>query len=331
MSLKKNIASAVGNTPLWRLAEMAHKRPRVLFYHGVDDKPFVDKRIQGNQISLPEFEKQMNFLKKNFEFISIDRFYEMVARNEKFTGNELVLTFDDGYKNNLTVAAPLLLALDIPFTVFIATDCVEKGTRVPTYYIRSAVFNESVRQLDIPSLSRKYIFNNDQERSACENDLIRIIKTLHNQVVRNVVSDISHNLSTEQIEEADERFISEQILSWDDTIKLSEVGATIASHTMEHTVLHANQDEETIREQLSQSKAAIEAKIGVCDFFAFPNGDKQSVCPLSVDLAGETYKMSFAVDGRAVRQDYNINFISRIGVCEVFGAARSQISILSLK
>lgn len=39
----------------------------------------------------------------------------------------LAVTFDDGYRDNLTVAAPLLAQAGIPFTVFIATDFVRTG------------------------------------------------------------------------------------------------------------------------------------------------------------------------------------------------------------
>ena len=41
------------------------------------------------------------------------------------TGLRVAVTFDDGYRDNLTVAAPILSALRIPFAVFISTDHVK--------------------------------------------------------------------------------------------------------------------------------------------------------------------------------------------------------------
>ncbi len=45
------------------------------------------------------------------------------------TGPRFVLTFDDGYANNLTLAEPLLRAAQMPATVFVATDNVTEPTR----------------------------------------------------------------------------------------------------------------------------------------------------------------------------------------------------------
>ena len=47
----------------------------------------------------------------------------------KSTGPRIVITFDDGYANNATVAEPLLTAAQLPATVFVATDNVDNPRR----------------------------------------------------------------------------------------------------------------------------------------------------------------------------------------------------------
>jgi peptidoglycan/xylan/chitin deacetylase (PgdA/CDA1 family) len=42
----------------------------------------------------------------------------------------LAITFDDGYRDALTAAAPLLAGLGLPFTVFVTTDYVRSGDRI---------------------------------------------------------------------------------------------------------------------------------------------------------------------------------------------------------
>jgi peptidoglycan/xylan/chitin deacetylase (PgdA/CDA1 family) len=50
-------------------------------------------------------------------------------------GRGLAITFDDGYRDNLTVAAPLLIEAKLPFTVFVTPDFVTSGQ--PQYLSRT--------------------------------------------------------------------------------------------------------------------------------------------------------------------------------------------------
>lgn len=98
---------------------------RILMYHsigaGVEDDPnglFT--------ISLEAFKAQINFLlhQDNIEFAAFSE--KAFSLSDKLT---VVLTFDDGYKNNLTLVAPYLVQHKIPFTVFVSTDKVLKHHR----------------------------------------------------------------------------------------------------------------------------------------------------------------------------------------------------------
>lgn len=45
------------------------------------------------------------------------------------SGEGVAITFDDGYRDNMTVAAPLLADAGLPFTVFVTPDFVRSGAR----------------------------------------------------------------------------------------------------------------------------------------------------------------------------------------------------------
>ena len=326
MSYKKTIASLVGKTPLWRLGETMRKMPRILFYHGVIDGDYYDARIQANQIPFEIFKEQMEFLDSHYVFISIDDFYERFTQKDKFCGNEIVLTFDDGYKNNLTVAAPYLQSLGIPFTVFISTGCVEKY--VPTYYIRSALLSNKLDKIDIPTMGKHYQLTKTNQMAVMD-ELITCIKTTNDMLVQNVINEIEAQLGLTNREEIDSHFESERILSWKEVEELINYGAVIGSHSVNHSVLHGNQSKETIEYQLMESKRHIIDHVGECRFFAFPNGDKSSVCEESIGLSSEYYDMSFAVNGKSVSYQDSISFVSRIGVAFELELLKTQLSLLS--
>lgn len=97
-------------------------RAIILMYHSVSD----DAEYFSN-ISPSDFERQMNYLKK--QECSVISLAELVRR--LWTGESLnasvAITFDDGYKNNYEKAYPILKAYGFPATIFLTTGKV--GTR----------------------------------------------------------------------------------------------------------------------------------------------------------------------------------------------------------
>lgn len=94
------------------------EKVNVLYYHRVND-------IQNDRHLLcvtPEnFEQQIKFLKHNYNIL---RFEEDWSRTDR---NSVVITFDDGYMDNLTHALPILESEGVPATVFVSTGDMKKN------------------------------------------------------------------------------------------------------------------------------------------------------------------------------------------------------------
>jgi peptidoglycan/xylan/chitin deacetylase (PgdA/CDA1 family) len=68
-----------------------------------------------------EFRQQMEYLKSNFQVVSLLDFYKL-KKTEKDLPNKLAMvTFDDGYKDNYEYAFPILSKFGIKATVFVTT------------------------------------------------------------------------------------------------------------------------------------------------------------------------------------------------------------------
>lgn len=94
--------------------------PRLLIYHNVGTRG-------GRQmeVSREDFIWQLNWLVVNREVVDLET---AVRRwTEPGADRMVVLTFDDGYEDTYTTAFPLMRERGIPFTLYVATDMIERG------------------------------------------------------------------------------------------------------------------------------------------------------------------------------------------------------------
>lgn len=105
-----------------RLAKTFFKTSPILLYHRiatVSNDPLM------LCVSEKCFEEHLIFLKKHYNIIKLTELSERLLQN-KLVGNEAAITFDDGYKDNLTNALPLLEKYNVPATIFITTSLLGK-------------------------------------------------------------------------------------------------------------------------------------------------------------------------------------------------------------
>jgi peptidoglycan/xylan/chitin deacetylase (PgdA/CDA1 family) len=94
---------------------------RILNYHSVGTGAYRDN-LGLNMVTIPRFIEDMDIVAK-FHTKSLSPIN--ISQTELF----IAISFDDGYADNLYVAAPLLAERGIPFTVFIATDLIQKSEK----------------------------------------------------------------------------------------------------------------------------------------------------------------------------------------------------------
>lgn len=95
---------------------------RILMYHAVGTSIEDDQNGIYN-IKSETFRQHMTCLAAEHR----ERITTLKLSATSNAGLEIAVTFDDGYLDNLTVAAPILVELDIPFTVFVCTNAVAQG------------------------------------------------------------------------------------------------------------------------------------------------------------------------------------------------------------
>lgn len=95
----------------------------VLMYHKINDIP-------NNTLSVStfQFEEQIKYLKENYTIISFEGVMNSINNGYVFPDRSVLLTFDDGYKDNRINAHPILKKYDCKAILCIPTNFPEGGT-----------------------------------------------------------------------------------------------------------------------------------------------------------------------------------------------------------
>ncbi len=106
---------------------MRPSRATILMYHSVarpQDEPSI---APGNRVSEASFEEHCRFFSLHRKVVSLDALLDRLESGRPIPPRTVVLTFDDGYRDTLEVAAPILARYRLPATVFLATGYVDLG------------------------------------------------------------------------------------------------------------------------------------------------------------------------------------------------------------
>lgn len=93
----------------------------VLMYHSIAYE-------EGNELRIPKenFREQMKYLKdNNYTTLTLDELYSFFISNKPIPEKSVVITFDDGYKDNYENAYPILKEFGFNATIFVITGAID--------------------------------------------------------------------------------------------------------------------------------------------------------------------------------------------------------------
>lgn len=137
----------------------------VLMYHSIDYE-------KGNELRVPKetFREQMNYLKRNgYTTLTLDELYDFFINNKPIPDKSIVITFDDGYKDNFENAYPILKELGFNATIFVITSTVDNDKN----YLTSKQLKElEANGIDIES----HTVNHEQLDKLTYNEQVSTLK-----------------------------------------------------------------------------------------------------------------------------------------------------------
>ncbi|WP_299153961.1 polysaccharide deacetylase family protein [uncultured Christiangramia sp.] len=238
---------------------------RVLAYHTINDSS--------------EFEKQIKYLKENFNIIDLDILEGHLFKNKKLPSKPLLITFDDGdisvYNNGLS----LFTKYNIPSILFVITSLI--NTTKPFWWdqIRHHIDGEKgeSKSWEVKNWSNK------QRITYIEKLILESPKAPLN----------AEQLSSSQLND------------------LSKSGMEIGNHSSTHPMFDQCETEE-IKDELQTSISCLKDLGFHYNVFAYPNGNYDNSS--EQELVNSGIKMAFLFDHKINKRKVDPLRISRIRV-----------------
>jgi peptidoglycan/xylan/chitin deacetylase (PgdA/CDA1 family) len=288
---------------LERLARRQQPRLVVLTYHrittpGAEAGSFYDSVISATPES---FRAQVRFLANRYRIIGLDQVCEIEIRGSVDSQEPAILiTFDDGYRDNFETAFPILHELGVPAVFFIPTG-VLNVPRLPWWdHVAYAVKQTHVMQLRLdrfPGDPKTMIIDLSMNPDARKRS--SAIMQIISQFLDRAIPDEAWFLAN--LDERAEVTIDSGALgrglfmSWDQVQQLTDAGMAIGSHGHSHHAL-GGLDDDAQRCELADSKRILESRLGRdVTAVAYPFGWVGTFTPRTVSLATEVgYRLGFS-------------------------------------
>ncbi len=248
----------------------------ILLYHGIVPKNNLKFNLRF--IEKKDFYQQIKLISNKFNLVSLNDIYKDNLDPERLN---IAITFDDGYKNNYSIAAEILKEFNTPATFFITTVKKEGYPYLWADYLDiTSYYGHGKLKIDNIEFYKKHEFISDKNET-----LKQICKKTGFDFKQKMIKELSrweNNLYSHDNrnywELMDENEINE--LSKDNLF-------TIGSHGLFHNSLESVSLNEA-SDEFSESKLFLEKITGKeVEYFAYPDGSYNS------DLIEEAEKIGY--------------------------------------
>ena len=276
---------------------LARRRLTALCYHSVvsDSVPYHPTRTRV-AVTATQFREQLQVARRCFQPISAEHLLRYLDGQDPLPPRPLLVTFDDGFRNNLTYAAPELERQGIPAVFHVTTGYIGTSRLLWPYEVEERVLQWTHPRLPMPGDRPSIPLPTEPVSRAAVAERVReLCKTLQDEARRaylDVLRAGGECTVTGNLRELHD------FLTWDEVRDLDRRSFAIGSHTVEHPIL-TRLPRERLQQELRGSKATIERQLGrACHCIAYPNGGPDDVSAEVFNAAAEAgFRFGFTLKG----------------------------------
>jgi len=278
-------------------------RAAILCFHGVVGHP-PDPEVECEHLSVRAFRQLLRVLARSFQVISLAELVACVQSRNSPPPRSVVITFDDGYANNVEVAAAELARFRMPWSAFLPVQLVETGNYQWIDDIRLLVHRGGRRELRLPDENGP--LHLDLSTSRLRHAAVRTIHQRCRYVPDEVrgarLAAVYECFPVDRLQELRAQFHSFRPMNWHQARQLKAAGVDVGSHSLTHTAL-GPQPAEVVRREVFSARDLLARQLGsIHPHFSYPYGRCASISQQTQCVLAEAgYNCALTLEEDAVR------------------------------
>ncbi len=255
----------------------------ILTLHHV--RPRRPGRFQPNHLLevTPDFLARVvkDLRRSGIDIVSLDEMHRRLTESD-FARRFVCLTFDDGYRDTLQWAYPILKAAGAPFAVYVPTSFPDRLGELWWLVLEAVIARNDWIGLVIDGRDRKFECRTPAEKNALFEELYWWLRARATEeelrgVVRNLAAVYHVDIAA---------FCKDLCMSWSELAQLAvDPLVTIGAHTVNHPIL-SKLSADAVRAEMDLSRSVIEAALAVRpEHLSYPYGDRSSAGAREFEIA----------------------------------------------
>ena len=264
-----DLLDRLGINGLFRLIN--RKKMIILMYHGISRENF--SFYHRRYLPKSTFIKQIKYLKKrNYKFITLTDWLNIVNNKKKVKHRYIILTFDDGFKNVVEQAYPIMKKYDAKGCFFIVSSIIGKDQLMWSDYLEVLVRNHKNSKFNFIFKNQEiiYLLNSELNIKKAYADIKDKLRLVSN---KERISYLNKFMLSNNINNFENVPYDYLIANWEELNSLDKDILEVGDHTKTHPNLKMLYSEDEFHEEMFESKIEIEKKIGYpIKHFSYPAG-----------------------------------------------------------
>jgi len=247
----------------------------ILCYHSVspDRKGQGDYIPSGITVEAGLFDEQMRMLRQNYNPVTLDDIADWMNGSKPLPPRSVAVTFDDGFEDNYTIAAPLMEKYGILGAVYLTVNAVIKD-ELPWFSRTIYLFEEARRRnmvLTDEELGRTWNLGNSEENREAFQRYSHPCATMTGEVMENYVATLEHWFALKLGITKLDLTQGPRMMSFVQARELRRRGHIIGNHTFSHGNM-GHIPPEALEQEIVKANEILEQELGgKPEHFSYPH------------------------------------------------------------